>query len=95
MSYPFILFTRPNGRQTEHEMSKLREEDEKYLRDNNVKISMEDCGPFFTIWADDGMVMEDDPSTPDELTYIVKKNETCEQAISNICDKLRKRKVDA
>ena len=93
MSYPFTLFHRPYGRQTQHEMTKINQEDESFLRERNVKISMEDCGAFTTIWADDGKVMEDDPDTPDEITYIVKANETCEQAMSNICEKIRKRNV--
>lgn len=93
MSYPFTLFKRPNGASEELEMTKILPEDESFLRANNVKISMEDCGFFLTIWADDGTMMEDDPSTPDEITYIVRGDETCEQSMSNICELIRKRKA--
>jgi hypothetical protein len=92
MSYPFTIFHRPNGRKTEETMTKIRDEDAEFLRQNNVKISAEDCGPFFTIWADDGTMMEDDPTTPDEITYIVRGKETCEEAMANICNKIRERK---
>lgn len=91
MAYPFTLFVRPNGHQRQLEMTRIRQEDEEYLRSKQVQISMEDCGPFFTIWADDGTMMEDDPSTPDEITYIVPSGESCEDSMHNICALVRKR----
>ena len=95
MSYPFTLFRRPNGYQSQHEMTRILQEDENYLRENNVNISMEDCGPFTTVWADDGTMMPDDPDTPNEITYIVKPEETCEQVMSNICNMIKRRKASA
>lgn len=92
MSYPFTLFTRPHGNSSEHEMRSILPADEVFLREHDVKISMEDCGPFITIWADDGTMMDDDPTTPDEITYIVGTNETCEQAMTAICERVRLRK---
>jgi hypothetical protein len=95
MSYPFTLFMRPNGHQTELEMTNIRPEDEAFLREHDVKISMEDCGVFTTIWADDGTVFEDDPTTPNEIIYIVRGRETCEDAMHNICELVRKRQAHA
>ena len=91
MSYPVTLFIRPNGARRELKMTQINQEDEDYLRENNVKISAEDCGPFFTIWADDGKIMEDGDE-PDEITYIVRNGETFQQAMHNICNELRERK---
>jgi hypothetical protein len=93
VSYPFTLFVRPNGDRRELEMTKIRQKDADFLRKHDVKISMEDCGIFTTIWADDGRTLEDDPSTPDEITYIVHGSESCEDAMHNICELVRKRQM--
>jgi hypothetical protein len=94
MAYPFILFKRPNGDRVEKEIDNINQEDEDFLHKHGVKISMEDCGPFITIWADDGRMMPDDPDTPDEITYIVKSGETCREAMHNICNEIRKRQAN-
>ena len=94
MSYPFTLFTRPHGAQSEHEMTNILPADEAYLREHDIKISMENCGAFTCIWADDGRKMPDDDETPDELIHIVHPGQTCEDAMQLICVELRNRAVE-
>lgn len=92
MSYPFTLFIRPHGEREELTMTRILPEDEALFREHGVKISAEDCNGFFCFWADDGTMMEDDPNTPDEITYIVPAGETCEQSMTKIAQLIRKRK---
>lgn len=90
----FTEFVRPNGLAVERVMTKIKPADAAFLTEHNVKISMENTGPFLCIWTDDGRKMADDPDTPDEITYIVPSGEECEVSMRKICGLIRKRQLD-
>ena len=92
-----IFFTRPNGNQIQGTIEHVKGEDAKWFKENNVKVSMEDCGIFLTIYADCGLFINNDPTEdPDEIIVITNADEKCEDALTRLrieCEQaLEKRK---
>lgn len=85
------LYKTPNGAKQIINVTKIRDEDKKWLEENNVKVSMEDSeilGPV--IYGDDGTMLEDG-ETPNEVC-IIAEGRSCEECMSELVDTLKKRK---
>lgn len=84
------LFTRPNGKRSVIEMTRIYEEDEKFFIENDINISLEEgmSPDEFIIYADFGVLTED--GEPDELIYI-SKNEECSISMRKLRDMIEKK----
>ena len=81
MSYPFILYHRPNGRKSEHEMNNITSEDEAWYRENNIIVGIEEIAPeVVAVYAQYG----ETEGEPDEITYIVPAGECCVLSMAKI-----------
>lgn len=72
------LYKRPHGRKEVIDMTKIYPEDEQWFVEHDVKISMEDLGFDFVVYADIGLASED--GDPDEITAFANKR-TCEETM--------------
>lgn len=84
-------YRRPHGEAEQITMTKIRPEQVQFFQSNSIAVSMEDCGPFFALYADQGAEDVDDMDIDStELTLIVKQGETCEDAMARLqqqCEK--------
>lgn len=79
------FFLRPDGRQETHRITNITDADAHWFETNDVSVSMEDCGEFFTFYADCGLRVNDDPDEdPDEQIIITGPHEKCEDAMSRL-----------
>lgn len=76
------LYTRPTGRKTQFNVTNITEADETWFAEQGVSLGFEDCGFFTVIYATHPELFFEDEL--DEVTYIVKKDETCEEALSSV-----------
>lgn len=90
MAYPFIEFVRPNGEQRPGVMTLIKPADEDWLRENNVKISLEDLGIGICIYADYGA--KDSDGEPDEHMLIVPRSGDCKSSMSLLVVELKELK---
>lgn len=81
MPIPMIIYHRPNGRQQEAEMKNITDEDSAWYTEHNIKVGMEEISPeILVIYAEYGITNEE----PDEITYIVPKDERCVLSMAKI-----------
>ncbi|MCP1404294.1 hypothetical protein [Achromobacter insolitus] len=76
----------PFGRTEELEITKVRPEDAEYFERNGIRISMEEVGGMFAIYADTGAKTPD--GEPDELIEL-SRGRSCEdtlQALRAACE---------
>lgn len=84
------LYIRPNGRKEVTKITNILPEDEQWFAEHNVKISMEDIGVCFALYADIGRIVEGEPA---ELVYLTRPGDSCESAMSalrNMCEQSSK-----
>lgn len=62
------IYKKPHGRTEVIDCIHVYPEDEKFFIENNIRISMEDIGGQFAIYADIGKMTPDDE--PDELIQL-------------------------
>lgn len=88
-SYPATVYVRPNGRKVETVIENIYEEDAEWFRQNEVILSLEDCGGFYAIFAECPNVvdMEDEPIS---MTRLAKDNDKCEDVIKKLREDLKK-----
>lgn len=61
------LHIRPYGHTKVVTVTEILDEDAKWFKDNNVKVSMEDIGNDFVVFGDVGLKIDNDPDEePDE-----------------------------
>lgn len=75
------LYKKPDGRQEVIDLTNILPEDEKWFTDIGAKISMEETGGEFVIYADIGIVTED--GEPDEAIEFA-SGRSCEQTMSSL-----------
>jgi hypothetical protein len=75
------VFQHPNGEQVELNMSNIYSEDEAYFADNNVRISFEDIGEMYAVYAFcDGMEDEED----EEELLVLSQGRSCEETLKEL-----------
>jgi hypothetical protein len=87
MSIEVTVYVRPNGRKELIEMSNVSKEAEKYFKENNVKISLEDLGVNGSIAA-----YFDDGGEEDDELVIISFDRSCETVMDEAVEKLKQRK---
>ena len=83
------LYKQPDGRSEVINIHNVRPEDEAYFTRNGIKISMEDVGGEFAVYADIGEVTED--GDPDEV-LVLPKGRSCEEtmhALRLLCEDMK------
>ena len=75
------LFTRPHGNKRDLFVRNVYEDDAAYINKQCINVSMEDIGDDFVIYFDDGTMVEDDATTPDEI-IVLAQGRTCEETIA-------------
>ncbi len=87
MPLPITIYQRPNGKRIEAVMQKVTDEDAAWYKEHNIKVGMEQITETqIAIYAEYG----ETDGEPDEITYVVPKGETCEEAMSKIRTKIEK-----
>lgn len=82
------MYVRPSGRKCQFNVTNIYPEDENWFTLQGVDLGFEDCGVFNAIyWTHPKVTFEDEL---DERTYIVKMNETCEDALHAIRNEIEK-----
>ena len=84
------LYKQPHGRSEEIDISNVLPEDEAYFKRNKVRISMEEVGGQFAVYADDGT--EADDGEPDELIEL-SQGRSCKETLSALRKLCEQRKV--
>ena len=82
------IYKRPHGRTEVIDIANVLPEDAEYFEKNIIKVSMEDIGVGFALYANIGRLNEDDE--PDEVIHITTPGQTCEEAMArlrNLCEK--------
>lgn len=74
------IFHRPSGRQEVTEITKVKPEDAAWFAENRVKVSVEDIGGQFAVYADIGRVVDDEP---DEV-LVLSRGMSCEDTMSQL-----------
>ena len=82
------IFTRPNGRQSEHTIRNIEAADAEWFRANDVAVSMEDIGGDFAIYADCRCELDD--GTPDEV-IVIAGGRSCQEAMRDLRAECTKR----
>lgn len=78
------LYKKPNGNTQIINITKISDVSAKWFEDNNIPVSMEDCGAFFAVYADCGFRVDDDEDEcPDEITCIT-SNGSCEDLMTEL-----------
>lgn len=62
------IYKRPDGRTEIIDCRKVRAEDEQFFKQNNVRVSMEDIGGQFAVYADIGREVDGEPDELIELS---------------------------
>lgn len=73
------IYKRPHGHAEVIDCRKVRPEDEAFFQQHRVRISMEDIGGMFAVYADIGHTLED--GEPDELIEIL-GTRSCEDTLA-------------
>ena len=79
MGIDVTLYKRPNGATEIIHVTKVRDEDVKWFLENNAKLSMEDLGGDFVVYADVGVTTED--GDPDEAIEVA-MGRSCEDTFA-------------
>lgn len=72
------MYHKPDGRQEILDIPNVNADDSKWFEDNNAVISMEDIGDMFAVYADIGLVYEDEPDEIMELSM----GRTCAETLA-------------
>lgn len=91
MSLKATFYKSPDGRPLEIDVVNVYEADEAWFRDHNVKISMEDLGDQFAVYADIGRRLPDDVSVDEVL--VLSGPMTCQDTLAKLrfeCEKALK-----
>lgn len=84
------LYKRPHSRTEVINITKIKDSDAAWFQDNNIPVSMEDCGMFYAVYADCGFRIDDDgDEDPDEIICTTVKG-TCEVLMSELKMKCEK-----
>lgn len=90
MGLPVTVYHRPNGRRENIICHKISEDDEKWFRTRNVRVSMEESGSGgHILYADYGAVDED--GEPDEVILVTHRS--CIEAMSTLREMVEKAMV--
>ncbi len=73
------IYKQPHGRTEKVDIKNVRPEDADYFERHSIRISMEDAGGQFVVYADDGTKDEDEE--PDELIEL-SQGRSCEDTLS-------------
>ncbi len=88
------VFIPPNGRRQIIEVTKVYPDDAAYIRQHDIKVSMEELMTGDTVvYFDDGKHIDDDPNEePDEIIIISRGGKkTCEDCIKEGVELIKKR----
>lgn len=72
------LYRQPYGHTVDLDITNVLPEDAAFFEKNNIRISMEEVGGMFAVYADDGTKTED--GEPDELIEL-SQGRTCEETL--------------
>lgn len=75
------LYMRPHGHTKVIDCANVRSEDEQFFKERGIKLSMEDLGTEFVVYADIGKTTED--GEPDELVEL-SAGRTCEDTLFSL-----------
>lgn len=76
-----LIYSRPFGNRTDTEINAINEDDERYFKEKDVKLSMESDGRGnYILYADIGNTLAD--GTPADIIHITKAGETCNEAMA-------------
>ena len=88
MSYPFTLYSLPDGRTSEHVMDQIRDEDAAWLGEMGITISLEDLRTGqIVVYGEYGHLTEE--KEPIEVMYLVPDGERCIESMQKLCERLR------
>lgn len=73
------LYKQPHGRTEEIDIRNVYPDDAEFFKTHDIKISMEDIGGMFAIYADTGAKTED--GEPDELIEL-SQGRSCEESLN-------------
>lgn len=86
-----VLYKRPDGRKENIWIANINEDDRAWFQEKYVRISMEDIGVGYAIWADVGLL--DEEGEPREVTYVTRGDELCADALHKVrleCEQMLK-----
>lgn len=90
MSIKATLYIRPHGDTKEITITKINPEDAQWLKDNNIKVSLEEAPPMLFVYADYGNTTSD--GEPDEHVMVVPADSDCKAAMARLVTNLKELK---
>jgi len=87
------FFHRPTSNTEVSEMKNISTEDEEWFKANNIKLSIEDTGVDFILYADCCFSLEDHPNDDLHEMILSSKDRTCLKTMSDLrkkCEEIMK-----